>query len=296
MPAVIRGAPKGASGGGRARGRKPAAYSPTKLRGAAVAGVNPRAAVWIATGVAAAAFLLAMVVGGARQVEHGLGGGAARLTAALGFRLHTLTIKGGDALSTPAIAAAAALNQGDPILAVDLDRLRARVETVGWVKAAHVKRVLPDTIVVSVSPRTLLAVWQHDGGANVVDAGGAVVPEAQPAGFTQLPLIVGEGANEAAAQILPLVEARPRLMSRVDAFERIDGRRWRLVLKDGGVIDLPAKNEDQALFSFDQLDERLHCLDLGFERIDLRDPSATEVRMKGVPQAAGTGAAVGGAA
>jgi len=285
MPAMIRGASRGKSGGGR--GRKPAAatYSPTKLRGAAVAGVDPRAAVWIAAGIAGAAFLLAVAVGGARSLEHGLGGAAGRLTSALGFRLQTLTIKGGDAFSTPDIARATALNPGDPVLGVDLDQLRERVEAVGWVKSARVQRLLPDTIVVSVQPRTLLAVWQHDNAASVVDAEGAVVPEAQPAVFTQLPLIVGEGANEAAAQILPLVQARPRLMTRLDAFQRVDGRRWRLTLKDGGVIDLPAKDEDQALIRFDQLDARLHCLDLGFERIDLRDPAATEVRMKGVSPA-----------
>ncbi len=297
MPAVIRGTPKGRSGAksGSGRGRKPAsaAYSPTKLRGAAVAGVDPRAAVWIAAGIAGLAFLLIMAVGGARSLEHGLGGAAGRLTGALGFRLHTLTIKGGDAQSTPAIAQAAALNPGDPVLGIDLDKLRERVEGVGWVKSAKVQRLLPDTIVVSVQPRTLLAVWQHDNAASVVDAEGAVVPEAQPAGFTQLPLVVGEGANEAAAQILPLVEARPRLMTRVDAFQRVDGRRWRLTLKGGGVIDLPAKDEDQALLRFDQLDARLHCLDLGFERIDLRDPSATEVRMKGAPPAVGTTPATG---
>lgn len=288
MPAVIRGASAGKAGGksgaqtgGRGRKPAPAAYSPTKLRGAAVAGVDPRAAVWIAAGIAGAAMLLAMAVGGARTLEHGLGGAAGRLSGALGFRLHTLTIMGGDALSTPAIAQAAALTPGDPVLAIDLDKLRERVEAVGWVKTAKVQRLLPDTVVVSVVPRSLLAVWQHDNAANVVDVEGAVVPEAQPAIFTQLPLVVGEGANEAAAQILPLVQARPRLMSRIDAFQRVDGRRWRLTLKDGGVLDLPAKDEDQALLRFDQLDARLHCLDLGFERIDLRDPGATEVRMRG---------------
>jgi len=283
MPAVIRGTPKGRSGGGRGRKSGPAAYSPTKLRGAAVAGVDPRAAVWITAGIAGAAFLLAMTVGGARTLEHGLVGVASRLTGSLGFRLRTLTIVGGDPLSTPAIAQAAALSPGDPVLGIDLDKLRERVEGVGWVKSAKIQRLLPDTIVLSVLPRTLLAVWQHDDAASVVDTEGAVVPEAQPATFTELPLVVGEGANEAAAQILPLVEARPRLMTRIDAFQRVDARRWRLSLKDGGVIDLPAKDEDQALLRFDQLDARLHCLDLGFERIDLRDPSATEVRMKGAP-------------
>jgi cell division protein FtsQ len=159
-----------------------------------------------------------------------------------------------------------------------------------------VRRLLPDAIVVTVKPRALIAVWQHDGAAKVIDASGAVVPEAQAASFTDLPLIVGEGANEVAAAILPLIQARPRLMSRIDALQRVDGRRWRLSLKDGAVIDLPAEGEDQALIRFDQLDERLHCLERGFERIDLRDPETTDVRMKAAPAMPGPQAVVGGVA
>jgi cell division protein FtsQ len=50
------------------------------------------------------------------------------------------------------------------------------------------------------------------------------------------------------------------------------------------------------LIRFDQLDARLHCLDRGFARIDLRDPSATEVRLKDAPTPAGPKAAIGGVA
>jgi cell division protein FtsQ len=251
-------------------------------------------AVWATGGVIGAAALLAIAVGGARSTERGTASIVAHLSTALGFRLNHLTIKGGDANSTAAIASATALKPGDPTLAVDLDRLRERVEAVGWVKTARVQRLLPDTIVVAVQPRPLLAVWQHDSAANVIDASGAVIPEAQVAGFPDLPLVVGEGANESAAEILPLITARPRLMARVDAFQRVDGRRWRLKLKDGGVIELPAKGEDSALITFDQLDARSHLLELGFDRVDLRDPSATDVRMKG-GTAGVTQAAVGGA-
>lgn len=292
MPAVIRGAAKG---GGRGRGAKrPATYTPAKLgRGAAV-GLDARAAVWAVAGLLGAGAVLAAAIGGLARAGHGdlhLGLGlpgrlADGLTAALGFKVTKLTVKGATPVATPAIAAATGLHPGDPILGVNLDRLREWVEGVGWVKTAEVRRILPDTIVVAVKPRTLLAVWQHGELANVVDVDGQIVPEAEVGGFTDLPLIVGEGANEAASAILPLVQARPRLMARIDALQRVDARRWRLKLKDGGIIDLPAKGEDAALIQFDQLDARSHLLDLGFDRVDLRDPAMTEVRMKGAPPVA----------
>jgi cell division protein FtsQ len=238
--------------------------------------------VWAAGGLVFAGVVLVIGIGGlSRAVAHGAGAAADRLGTAVGLRVATLTIKGADAHSAGDIVAASGLHQGDPILALDLEAVRARIEGVGWVKSARVQRVLPDTIVVQVKQRSLLAVWQHGGLASVVDTEGAAIPEAQPDRFADLPLIVGEGANEAASEVLPLIAARPRLNARIDAFQRVDGRRWRLKLKDGGVIDLPAQGQEEALIRFDQLDASAHLLDMGFDRIDLRDPTRTDVRPKG---------------
>jgi cell division protein FtsQ len=43
-------------------------------------------------------------------------------------------------------------------------------------------------------------------------------------------------------------------------------------------VQLPAVGEDAALIQLDQLDGRQRILDLGFERIDLRDPALVAVR------------------
>ena len=67
-------------------------------------------------------------------------------------------------------------------------------------------------------------------------------------------------------------------MGRMEALVRVDGRRWDLRLKDGSLIQLPAIGEDAALIQLDQLDQKDRLLDLGFERIDLRDPEMVVVR------------------
>jgi cell division protein FtsQ len=73
---------------------------------------------------------------------------------------------------------------------------------------------------------------------------------------------------------------RPRLRQKLEALVRVDGRRWDLRLKDGSIIQLPAVGEDQALMQLDELDRRQGLLDLGFARIDLRDPEMIAVRPK----------------
>jgi cell division protein FtsQ len=72
--------------------------------------------------------------------------------------------------------------------------------------------------------------------------------------------------------------SRPRLAERVEALVRVDNRRWDLRLKDGSLIQLPAVDEAAAFLQLEQLDQRSRILELGFERIDLRDPSVVAVR------------------
>lgn len=61
------------------------------------------------------------------------------------------------------------------VLAVDLDDLRALVESEGWVDSAVVRRKLPDEIFVYVKERQPSAVAVIDGEMRVVDAQGVVL-------------------------------------------------------------------------------------------------------------------------
>jgi cell division protein FtsQ len=212
-------------------------------------------------------------------------------TAAAGLRLQSVRLEGASAQSSADILHAAALEKGAPLLGLDLDAARRRIEQVGWVKTAHVVRLFPDSVVISVDERKLLAVWQHDGRAGVIDASGVVATEADPAKFASLPLVVGAGANTAAQSILGLVMSRQRLAERLDALVRVDERRWDLRLKDGAIVQLPATDEEAALMRLDQLDQQQRILDLGFSRIDLRDPEMVAVRPR--QSSAAQGAAVG---
>jgi len=204
----------------------------------------------------------------------------ARLFAPLGFRLKRVEVQGAPEMAKADILQAAALSRNIPILDVNLEALRKRVEATGWVRDAKVVRLLPDTLIIAVGPRSPAAVWQRQGVLHVVDAEGKLIDGADPARFPALPLVVGEGAAEEARNILPLLRQRPALMAKVDALVRVDGRRWDLRLKDGAIVQLPAVGEDSALIQLDQLDHDQRVLELGFERIDLRTPEMLVVRRR----------------
>ena len=152
---------------------------------------------------------------------------------AAGFRLKTVQVEGASTMAGADIIKAAGVYQSQPLLGLNLDELRKRVEKVGWVKEARVVRLLPDTLVVAVVERRQLAVWQHGGRQYVIDEHGRVIPEADANRFSKLPLVVGEGGAEHAPEILPIIAQRPRLMGQMDALVRVDDRRWDLRMRDG---------------------------------------------------------------
>ncbi len=242
--------------------------------------LDPRQATLIAGAFLAVGLLAALATGGRAQalisgLDHGVRG---HVGGAFGFKLAKVRLQGVSEGAAPDVLAAAGLTAGTSILDIDLEAVRQRVQAVGWVKGARVVRLLPDTLLISAEERPRLAVWQVGGQSVVVDTDGRPIPEADPGRFADLPLVVGEGAATAAGTVLPQIASRPRLAQRLDALVRVDGRRWDLRLKDGALIQLPPGREDAALIQLDQLDQKARLLELGFARIDLRDPEVVTVR------------------
>ena len=201
--------------------------------------------------------------------------------ANLGLRVREVHLQGVSRAALEEVSAAAAIKPGEPILGADLAAIRARVESVGWVQRARVIRLFPDTLVIAVTERPLLAVWQHAGRTVVVTNNGAVAGQVDPRRFAKLPLIVGEGANSAAGPFIQLLQNHPRLWSHAAALVRVDQRRWDVKLADGGVVSLPATNTEAALRRLEALDDASHVLKLRVARVDLRDPEMIVVRPRG---------------
>jgi len=287
MPAVVRGGRRQSSnqpqrGGGapKGRGRAPrnAPATPGKVAAIGRLDLSPRAVV---VSIAAGVVLLAGVLAtGARAERIGasVGRGLDGLTVGMGLKLEKVFIEGESPEATASIQRAVQLYADQPMTSIDLDAVRQRVEQVGWVKSARIVRLLPNTLIVHVVEHDRLAVWQTGGRAWVIDGQGRVIPGADAGRYPGLPLVVGKGAEQAAAEILPLIAQRPRLAGRMEALVRVDERRWDLRLKDGSLIQLPASDQEAALIQLDALDQRERLLELGFARIDLRTPEEVAVR------------------
>lgn len=287
MGAAVRGGARSQSkprntSASRSAGRPAPARS---VKGqAARRGFGPATAVLagalVAAGALAASLMLDTPV--RRGVSRAIAAADRRLADA-GLRVATLSVQGAGPEADADIRQASGVAAETPILHVDLADVRRRVEQVGWVKSARVVRLLPGTIVIAVTERTTYAVWQHAGSTHVIDDTGRVIPEADPGRYGSLPFVVGEGADAAAPAMLQAMRAYPDLLGRAGAFVRVDDRRWDIRMKDGGVIELPAGGEADALARLEALDQKSRILSLGFARIDLRDPEVIAVRPREAP-------------
>lgn len=295
MPAVVRGGRRqaspapasGAAKGGakpaakpRSGGRRSAAKTGGKPAVIGSVPVSNELRAWFA--VITVALLLGVVLMTGHRAE-ALGKAVTHFAddrlGAAGLRLQNVVLVGVSDEAKPAVKAvlAKALDAQQPIALMDLVKLQGDVEGIGWVKSATVRRQFPGALVVSVVERPRLAVWQYKGKDTVIDGDGHVIPEASAIKFLNLPLVVGEGANEAAGDILQLMQTRGALMQKTFALVRVDTRRWDIHLKNGAIIKLPALNQEQALMRLDALIAQQRVLDQGFAEIDLLDPESLVV-------------------
>ncbi|MBY0423283.1 MAG: FtsQ-type POTRA domain-containing protein, partial [Parvularculaceae bacterium] len=167
--------------------------------------------------VAVLAFAVMWAGGYLGTFADGIAGAAGDGARGAGYEVARVTIVGRKETGPADLEEAIGPLVGKPTLSVDLEAVRRRVEALGWVEAAAVRRLLPDTVQVSIRERTPSAVWQNKGALHLIDQSGVIIRPVFGPEYAQLPLIVGAGAPEAASEILPAIARRKAVMERATA-------------------------------------------------------------------------------
>jgi cell division septal protein FtsQ len=147
------------------------------------------------------------------------------------------------------ITEALALRQGEPIMDISLNELKDKVEALGWVREATIERQLPGTLHVRIVERRPVAIWQNQGELRLVDIEGKIITkgvEGAKENFGNLPIVVGENANEHVSLVFGFLMKEPELFMLVSSVIRVGDRRWNVRLKNGMEIKLPEKKPDAA--------------------------------------------------
>lgn len=209
--------------------------------------------------------------------------GAAEIAAGGGLQVREVQVEGMHHTAPDLVREALGVRRGDPTLGFDPHWAREQLEQIAWVEQAHVERLLPGTIRVRLVERQPFAIWQRDGKFSVIDREGKVVATENVGAFGRLPLIVGAGADRAAAPMVDALRGTAEVQERVHALVRVSERRWNLRLRNGADVLLPEGQEVAAINRLAELQAKQGLMDRPLVAIDLRLPDKLVLRLPPAP-------------
>ena len=246
--------------------------------------------------LAVAAVLLAVLYGGARWMWNAellqapvqsARAGLVAASANLGFRVREVLLVGRQHVTRDTVLAASALELGSPMLGLDPELMRARLERNRWIRHARVTTRFPDTVFIEIEERRPLALWQRDGRLRMIDEQGQVITDHELHRYTHLPLIVARSEPARAKPVLDMLEREPDLKRRVRALIEVGGRRWDVRFDNGIDVRLPETEAAAAWSELAELDRRHAVLARRISAIDLRIPGRIAVTRVEEPESPG---------
>lgn len=234
--------------------------------------------------IGAGAFMALAFGAGVIQGGHlGIGGGTA--VAAQGddawYPIGEILAAGHYHTRRKDLLAAIAVKPGDDMMDVDPDEVRARVEALDWIESAKVARLWPATLQVQVVEKEPYAIWQSKGVSWLIDRKGARITKDGVGEFAGLPLVVGDGAPQHAAELVEILKRFPTIQRLTKASVRVGDRRWDLHLKNGIQVRLPEDGVEDALQRLTVLEQEQKIFERDIESVDLRLPDRLVIKPRG---------------
>jgi cell division protein FtsQ len=201
------------------------------------------------------------------------------LARGLGFGVKAVKISGQSRLSEPDVLALGGITPKISLPFFDVEAARARLEAAPLISHASVRKLYPGEIVIEIEERTPAGLWQRDGEVKTVAADGAVIDELGDHSSSDLPFVVGAGANERLSEFLALLDASQELRAKIAAGVLIGERRWNLKMKSGLDVKLPEADPAAAVATLVKLQRESRILDRDLLWLDLRTPGRVFARL-----------------
>ena len=172
-----------------------------------------------------------------------------------------------------------------PVSSFDLNlaELHERVLSLPPVKIAeaHIKR--GGILHIKVDEKTPALLLKKEIGFNVLsDHGEYIRSLSSREHFSDLPVIAGEGVENAASQATAIFKAIYRNLDQVRGLVFVGQRRWNIIMKSGQVVMLPENDPLQAIQKILILDKTEQILSRQIAVFDFRLPSRITLRVPSV--------------
>ena len=214
-------------------------------------------------GVAAGGYVRKTLDAGGRAVD--------QVIADAGFGIASVHLAGNHRTSASDILTALGYEPGQSIFSADVAAARNRLLALPWVFDAEVRRQYPDSISVDIVERIPFALWQTPNLLYVVERSGRTITVATSVQFPRLPLLIGEGAPQASADLIDAVALHRAISARLKGMQRVSDRRWNLILDGNVVVQLPEEGWQKELDVLEHLIVDEGVLERDVTEIDLRE-------------------------
>ena len=168
------------------------------------------------------------------------------LTIRAGFVVKDILLFGNHYVNDQMLLQILGFELGAPLIFIDLEAARKRVESLEWISAAELRRTPPNQLRLRVQEREPVALWQREKKLVMVDELGRPLEETPIKRFKNLPVIVGVGAPRAYGELRTLISLVSHARLELVAATWVGERRWNLKLANGLVVYLPEVGYQEA--------------------------------------------------
>ena len=197
--------------------------------------------------------------------------------AEAGLSIDAISISGQSLTPEQDIFDALGIQPDASTLAFDVAAARERVAELPAIETVTVRKTYPAAVDVLVTEKVPVARWRVDGVTFVIDARGDQIGEDR-GNYTDLPLVIGDGAADNALVMIRALANFPTLENGLIALSRIADRRWDMIYDTGLRVQLPEQGVAQALRKLANYQAQYQLLDRDVSMIDLRVESVVAVR------------------
>ena len=188
----------------------------------------------------------------------------------VGLSAREITIDGLKNVPLEQVLTAIGVREGSSLIGFNAPQARDKLANLDWVVEASVLRLFPNRLHIELRERRPYALWQDNGRFFVIDESGQAMRQLEPAKWSHLPVVAGEGAQQTAATLVNQLAVHSSLRLLVRAAARVADRRWTLHLANGIKVLLPAQDVPGALQRLADLEREQGILGRDIASIDLR--------------------------
>ncbi|MDR1234321.1 MAG: cell division protein FtsQ/DivIB [Holosporales bacterium] len=174
------------------------------------------------------------------------------------------------------------IEKGESIFKLSAHDIHTSIMKDSSIHKAIVKKKLPNSIIIYITKKIPMAIFQHDAKFSLIDENGTNIEDVSVK-TSKFPIIVGEDANLHAKSIMDTIKQYDIVNKGLETLIFIRKRRWNMVVF-GMNIKLPETNIDKTFDVLSGLLQQENINKKTVKSIDLRVPGNVIIdglRMKG---------------